>query len=316
MASIDNVKTDTFEGNIGERIPEADPIDGLLKKSAGFLKPYVRPFIPLSQKKFMSSLLRLGNRNEAIILTPQVQRTGGATGFSPLTRDRNTNSSFKDLAKFANDIRAVSEKELIIQEFVYINGVRLPGIFKGINFLGGIKSREFDKQRTQLKINGVRVSESTRVFQVDYGDKPITGTANFEMMDDSSSAKLKSQQFVNMITNDELGDVFERDKIPRVFTMESYMNGPGMEGPLQFKRIKIINWGVGLPTGGSQGVIPCFFQFEQFEILSTETKKGRVIGKKETAKTKPAPLNVFESNTINAVEEIQTGPVSPFDIFN
>jgi len=284
MATINNIKNDNFEPRVGERILDAEATDGVLKRSAGFLRPYTKPFIPTVQRRFMALVAGRRGKKTGLSLPAQVQRTGEPTGFSPLSPNLRNFDSFDDDARFANLIRKDLEDEIDSQGIVKINGQQVPGIFKGINFLGGIKSREFDKQRTQLKINGVRVSETVRVFQVDYGDKPITGTANFEMMDDASSAKAKAQEFVNIMTNDEGGEVLEADRIPRVFLMESYMNGTGLNGPLQFKRIKVINWGVGMPTGGAQGMIPCFFQFEQFEILKTETKKGKILTKKETTK--------------------------------
>lgn len=164
--------------------------------------------------------------------------------------------------------------------FVYINGRRLPGIFQGFEVGAGINMEKFDSKTMALDASKAGLKEAAaeaktnkevlQTYQVDRGLKPITGRAEFLLLDDEfSTAVAKAKEFVRIVTHWKEGDR-AAEQVPRVFKISSLLIG-AENSPFNFTSIKIPDYRVTMGTG-KEGALTASFTFEQFDIFKQEAK--------------------------------------------
>jgi len=269
-----NDRADLFSGDVMldnaypatlEKIPELQ--EQSIKE--GFYRGYLRPLIPSFLKR-----------------APQLS------------------DQFQQLQRNAIEISNLLNRQRAVEEQVLVNGRLLPGIFIGIRLNGGILRQKIRaKSRTNKKIKGIDISKE---FSIDKGDRPVTGSASFIMLDDYySTAKSKAVEFFRIITDWRVGEANEKEGRDRIFTMRTFISGEGWPGPLNFSRIKILNWGVDMDNEGLEGSIACSFEFEQYEKKETEgqLRKPKTPGKNEgggtvqpeTPASLPSDLSTFKT---------------------
>jgi len=219
-----------------EKVPELQD-----RQSAwGYARGYVRPLVPFGG-----------------ILPP----------FGP----PQLSKEYRQLQEEARITAELANLDRFVEDQVYINGRVLPGIFQGMRLSGGIYSERVTvKARPDKKVKGKVVK---RHFQVDNGDRPISGSIAFLLLDDEySTAKRKAREFISIITDWEAGQVGDKEKIPRVFTLGSNWNGEDWSGPYNFTRIKIRDYSMEANTGDLEGQLNIEFMFEQYDALDSEGK--------------------------------------------
>lgn len=175
---------------------------------------------------------------------------------------------------------------------VRINGRKIPGIFQGFEINGGLNLEKFDKDKMKIKpIKTDEMKEATaggkllQVYQVNRGMKPISGRADFILLDDRhSTAVQKAKEFIRIVTSWEGGEAAEDMKkilgsttpIEKVFKIRSLLVGRGQ--PFDFSYVMIPDYKLNMGTG-LEGQIGASFNFEQFSLFTTEATP-------ETPKTK------------------------------
>lgn len=232
-------RNDLFSGDILTQNAYPAPLEKIpeLQKQSpieGFYRGYLRPMIP---------------------------------GF--LKREPALSDEFKKLQRDATAISQGLNRARSLEDQVIINGRALPGIFVSFSMGGGIRRVTVKaKSRSDKKVAGVNIAKQ---FSIDAGDKPVTGSISFIMLDDYfSTAKSKTIEFFRIITNWTVGEVQEQEGRDRIFTMQTFLTGNDFPGALNFSRIKIISYGLEMDNEGIEGAIVIRFTFEQYERTGNE----------------------------------------------
>ena len=210
-------------------------------------------------------------------LIPTGFRFGPVNVRNPLLKPPQLSDKYQELIAKSNRLASTLREIRDVEGDVKVNGKLIPGIFQGLSLAGGNFIEKFDNKRTEFRIAGKKLA-SVKTFQVDKGVKPIAGSLRFVLMDDTFSyAQEKVDEFIRIVTHYEDGLFFQKTGIPRVFDFECFLNKSN--GAFQFRTIKVKDYRINMPIG-TEGRIDASFDFEQFDLLSSEKPKA--------PKTKPS----------------------------
>jgi len=165
---------------------------------------------------------------------------------------------------------------------VFINGRQIPGIFQGFSAQGGTVIEKVDQTKVRqglIKFKDLnKQSKGTQsVFSIDKGLEPVTGSAQFTLLDDLFSTALqKSREFIRIVNfagpNSDANSAIK--SFPRVFKIESFLIG--LDRPYNFETIKIPKYST-VMSNRQEGRIDAAFQFEQFDVFIVKDAAGNRI---------------------------------------